>query len=85
MLDDAKTAFYWRMQGRQFGYPICCIQHFVNNAAPTLEWADYREQNVFKGTGFVACPTCNAKPVEVMVHINLHRDKSLPSFPVHEE
>lgn len=84
MVERDEEVFFWRMQGRQFGYPICCINHFVENASPTPEWAEYMDSNPLTGTGFVPCPNCKDKPVVVLSHIQVHRNKSLPPFPEHE-
>lgn len=81
MDEKTMTKLHWVAQGTTFGYPKCCINHFIHNAAPTDEWAEYQKDNPLAGTGFVPCPVCKDKPVEVMVQIKTHRDTSLPPFP----
>lgn len=73
-----------------YGYPPCCIDHFVNkthaiesNPETTLS-GDYSsdvEGMWFCGTGYIACPDCRTLPKEeVLKGIQRRRTSTLP-FP----
>lgn len=66
--------------GLKLGYPKCCINHFIENCE-SESWTEYMESNPYYGTGFICCPRCIDKQVELAIHIIVNRDPSLPKFP----
>lgn len=72
--------------GISLGYPICCIDYFISNAWDETDLTGYKwylhlYHNPFAGSGFVSCPECSKKPVEVLMYINKHRDPEHKPFP----
>jgi len=69
---------HWVAQGIKFGYPVCCIVAFC-----ALEHLQDKEPRQLEGTGYVPCSACNTNlgMMQMIVHINLQRDRSLPPFP----
>ena len=56
---DDKTKYVWRMWGKWYGYPDCCIDAFCKS--------EQRFGGYFNGTGFVPCAKCYDKPVEDLI------------------
>jgi hypothetical protein len=49
-MDIAERQHHWYQNGLLFGYPVCCIEHFVQNGK--------HEEGPWIGTGYIACPKC---------------------------
>lgn len=72
-------AEYLKAMGEHFGFPPCCVEDFVTRNGPA-------PRRLFHGTGYVPCPTCNAKAEQIGTHafveqfINPRRKADAP-FP----
>jgi hypothetical protein len=82
-------AFY-RVWGKYFGYPECCIQEMVSfcNRNPNKFYGQFISQTEdgrkFRGTGFIPCKKCNKKSLkELESTINRNRI-CLKKFPEEE-
>lgn len=63
---DDKTRYVWKMWGKWYGYPDCCIDALCKG--------EQKRGGYFTGTGFVPCIKCYDKPVEdVVAHIKVNR------------
>lgn len=51
----------YRQNGYTFGYPSCCIEHFIKKATYDYWYDDLDYTNPFKDTGFIACKSCATK------------------------
>lgn len=68
----------WKIRGRYYGYPECCIESFIN-----LEHLGSPDRKL-KGTGYVPCAKCDSKTeVELIDIINSNRKAPRP-FPREE-
>lgn len=64
----------WKVIGKQYGYPECCIEEFVK-----LEHIG--EVRKLHGTGYIPCKKCNEKSEKELINtINAARNHCLP-FP----
>ncbi len=72
---------YWVFAGVAYGYPRCCIEHFMERIAeePEDPWGEL--EGWFMGTGYIACPECRKLPeAEIRAAIDSHRSVEVP-FP----
>lgn len=49
----------WRLWGRSFGYPECCVEFFVRECTAE-RYGDFKDRKLW-GTGYVPCELCNEK------------------------
>jgi hypothetical protein len=62
--EDAEAVAEWREWGRFYGYPECCIEHFVRlRLDPKADWpADHLVSESDPDHGWVPCPHHRAHP-----------------------
>jgi hypothetical protein len=75
--------FQWRVMGKAFGYPHCCIAEFEKDSCQTTK--DLYPTGPWLGTGYLPCSCCAPKAAEnfdafVAKHIDPHREV-YASFP----
>ena len=73
--------WHYHYQGTKFGYPECCIKHFMEKC--TYDWWFYDlpyynvwkdDENTLKLEGYIPCEKCSNKPRQVLVdEINSRR------------
>ena len=81
----------WITYGLHYGYPMCCIAHFVRGAGrsqrQTAEWHAYMKKHrkhikEIDSKGYIPCRACYRKLVKgVSIHKLLANRKSLKAFP----
>lgn len=74
---------FWAFAGVAYGYPRCCIEHFLEKIAenPDDPWGDDNLEGWFVGSGYIACPECRKLPeAEIRSAIDSNRSVSIP-FP----
>lgn len=64
MLEDDHS-IVWAITGRYYGYPACCIAHFIQrsreiSATMKIPVLTAAQQSVLDGHGFIPCPRCAA-------------------------
>jgi len=83
--DEIKLNASWINYGLHYGYPMCCIAHFVKGAfqpgwVDSLKYRKYIKEIDRKG--YVPCHACYCKLVSgVSIHKLLSNRKSLYAFP----
>ena len=66
MRKDINTLKGWKLFGKYYGYPNCCITALMKG--------EQHKDNVFVGTGFLPCCSCsNKNPFEIVDIINTNR------------
>lgn len=74
----------WRILGRYFGFPECCIDEFIEYITGEKNPFE-RETRKLEGTGYIPCVECNKKSVgELIDQIEKSRTYHRP-FPEHRE
>lgn len=58
-----------RTNGYRFGYPSCCIEHFVDNCSRDYWFYDNKYDQRFIGTGYVPCPSCTLKVKDLPISL----------------
>lgn len=63
---DDKTKYVWKMWGKWYGYPDCCVDALCKG--------EQKRGGYFTGTGFVPCIKCyDRNPEDVVAHIKVNR------------
>ena len=69
-------------QGREYGYPECCISYFIKNVRCS-SWESYIKSTPLLGTGYVPCPNCKTKSLEELItQIDIKRNMEYYPFPI---
>ena len=83
--DEIKHNGRWITYGLHFGYPMCCIAHFVKGAFQPGWRASMKYRKYIKeidSKGYIPCHACYCKLVKgVSIHKLLANRKSLKAFP----
>lgn len=67
MSESLKQMQKWIKYGVAYGYPECCIKHFVLTAGINVDDREYFVGHALNGSGFVPCPDCAKKPLDELV------------------
>ena len=57
-----------KANGQRFGYPSCCIEHFIDNCNTPYWFYNSNYDQRFVGTGYVPCPSCTAKVKDLPIN-----------------
>ena len=55
--------------GKHYGYPECCINHFIENREKNISNEELKRKVVLRGTGFISCPECSKKSENELLNI----------------
>lgn len=69
----------WRVLGRHYGYPKCCIDSFCSLMHLGEDY--FTENHWAYGTGFVPCKECVTIPEEEMLRIIAENRQAKYPFP----
>lgn len=68
---DEKTKYVWKMWGKWYGYPDCCVDAFCKGKQ--------KKGGVFTGTGFVPCAKCyDRDPEDILTQVSVNRLSAQP-------